>query len=114
MSTDGYPRIVLLENGVLVRDYHLDKEIVTIGRASVNDISLHYIPVSRTHAQILRVAEDRYLLKDLGSKNGTLVNGARIREHGLKHGDRIGLGKYTLVFWYAQEPQPEETKPENE
>ncbi len=63
----------------------------TIGRSTNNDLVLpkHYI--SRAQAEVF-VQDGRYVLHDLGSKHGTFVNGARIEEAGLNHGDRIRVG----------------------
>ena len=69
----------------------IDKEIVTIGRRSETDVCLPAAGVSRLHAAIV-LRSDAYVLQDRESKLGTFVNGARIAEHPLAHGDRIRLG----------------------
>jgi pSer/pThr/pTyr-binding forkhead associated (FHA) protein len=53
--------------------------------------------VSRRHAEVLRVNE-AFMVRDLGSTNGTRVNGAPIREQYLASGDNITVGSTTLVF----------------
>ena len=52
---------------------------------------------SRQHARILRT-ECGFVLTDLGSTNGTMVNGEPIQEHVLEHGDRITIGETELEF----------------
>ena len=69
-----------------------------IGRLPDCEIPLKAREVSRKHATITRIAPDRYILADLGSSNGTLVNGLRIVEHRLRFGDRITVGRTLLLF----------------
>jgi len=78
----------------------LDKPAFTIGRRSANDLQLIGTDVSRDHAEILR-ADDRYLVRDRGSRCGTYVNGAQVSERHLAHGDKIQVGRTAgaqLVF----------------
>jgi phosphoserine phosphatase RsbU/P len=76
----------------------LGKDRVTIGRARENDLFLPDRWLSRHHAEI-REASDGYVIVDLGSKNGTLVNHALVREsQRLQAGDVITLGEHTITF----------------
>ena len=76
----------------------LEKERITIGRSRDNDVFLPDQWLSRTHAAI-RAKDSVYFVEDLGSKNGTLVNGRKLEdEHQLRHGDVITLGEHTLTF----------------
>jgi len=70
---------------------------VTIGRGLDNDIILEDTRVSRKHAQ-LRYRQRRFWLTDLGSTNGTFVNGERISERALRDGDVVSLGGLELTF----------------
>jgi phosphoserine phosphatase RsbU/P len=63
----------------------------TIGRSSNNDLVFTQMNVSRMQAEIL-IENDEYRIRDLGSKHGTYVNGVRVDEAKLAHGDRIQLG----------------------
>lgn len=63
----------------------------TIGRSSSSDLVLAKMNVSRSQAEVL-VKDGEYVLRDLGSRHGTFVNGARIEEVALTHGDRIRVG----------------------
>ncbi|GAB4137860.1 ATP-binding protein [Thermopirellula anaerolimosa] len=77
--------------------FELTAAVVTIGRDSGNRIQLHDTEVSRRHAEIRRV-DDRYLLVDLNSSNGTLVNGKAVREHVLNSGDQVQVGRTLMLF----------------
>ncbi len=80
----------------------LDQKRVTIGRAPDCDIVLPRRQVSRHHARIERVDEG-YLLRDLGSKNGTYVNGQRVEgePHRLNDGDEIQIALYVKLGFVA-------------
>jgi serine phosphatase RsbU (regulator of sigma subunit)/pSer/pThr/pTyr-binding forkhead associated (FHA) protein len=72
----------------------------TIGRSSTNSLVLNQMVVSRSHAEVL-VRDGEYILRDLGSKLGTYLNGTRVEEKKLSSGDRIQLGGpqgISLVF----------------
>jgi hypothetical protein len=69
----------------------------SIGRTPDNQIVVPIREVSRRHAEIL-CAETGYVVRDLGSPNGTFVNGERITEHRLQDGDRIAMGGQVFVF----------------
>jgi serine phosphatase RsbU (regulator of sigma subunit) len=71
----------------------LDKPIFTIGRRSSSDLSLNDTEISREHAEIARV-DDRYVVRDRGSRYGTFVNAGRVSgDYRLAHGDYIRLGR---------------------
>ena len=74
----------------------IDKDVFTIGRRSESDLPLGSSDISRDHARITRV-DGRYVVEDCGSRYGTYVNGARVTEHWLVHGDRIELGRNATV-----------------
>lgn len=85
-------------DGAVARIWPLGKPIVSIGRRSDNDIALLDIEVSRHHARI-EAAPPRYILADLGSTNGTRLNGQAV--HGrvpLGDGDMIEVGGHRLRF----------------
>jgi hypothetical protein len=75
----------------------LSEEPATIGRASDCDVVLADPNVSRTHAEVRRQGTE-YVVVDLGSKNGTRVNGAGVRERRLADGDEISVGNTSLRF----------------
>lgn len=72
-------------------------ELTTLGRHPSNTVRLVDREVSKEHATIERMGRD-YILRDLGSSNGTFVNGKRVAELRLRDGDEISLGTSKLVF----------------
>ena len=84
----------------------VDREIVKLGRARYNDIMIPERHMSSAHAEFRRRPDGGYELVDLGSLNGTFVNGLRLTErHGLHEGDRIVFGLLECKFLHAR---PEE------
>ena len=75
----------------------LDAERTTAGRRPDSDIFLDDVTVSRRHAEFLR-REGRFVVRDVGSLNGTYVQRDRIEEAVLRDGDEVQIGKYRLVF----------------
>jgi len=71
--------------------------VTTIGRQSTNDIVVLTEKASRQHARITPSGK-QFVLEDLGSSNGTLVNGIRIQRHTLENGDEIRIGDAVLTF----------------
>ena len=88
--------IMSLDNAV-IREMSLDKERVTIGRKAHNDIQIDNLAVSGEHALIVTILNDSFL-EDLGSTNGTLVNGNPIKKHILQNNDVVEIGKYKLKY----------------
>jgi EmrB/QacA subfamily drug resistance transporter len=88
----------LLQTGDATRREHFIKNTLSIGRMPGNDLVLPDDQVSRRHADILRAA-DGYVVRDLHSANGTLVNGQRIgKDHPLHEGDTIVVGNTSFVY----------------
>src|SRR5713101_5642366 len=75
----------------------LDRPVSTIGRSSVNDLPISDKMLSRQHARIVRDGSNTLTIEDLGSRNGTYLNGERlVSVRPLKSGDRITVGGVTL------------------
>ena len=75
----------------------LDADVTTAGRHPESDIFLDDVTVSRRHAEFVREG-DGYLVRDVGSLNGTYLNRGRIDGAALAGGDEVQIGKYRLVF----------------
>ncbi len=90
-------KLVLSMNGVVQSEFELDKERITIGRKPDNDIQIDNLAVSGKHALVISILDDSFL-EDLGSTNGTYINGKLIKKHALKNGDVIAIGKHELKY----------------
>jgi pSer/pThr/pTyr-binding forkhead associated (FHA) protein len=90
-------KLVLSLNGAVLREYPLTRERTTIGRRPENDIHVDNLAVSGQHALIITILSDSFL-EDLGSTNGTYVNGKLVKKHALHHGDVITIGKHELKY----------------
>jgi len=90
-------KLILSLEGSMIREVPLDKERVMIGRKPSNDIQIENLAVSGEHACIVTILNDSFL-EDLGSTNGTLVNGNPIKKHILQNNDVIEIGKYKLKY----------------
>ncbi len=75
----------------------LARERLTIGRRADNDVCLPNLAVSGEHAAVVTILADSFL-EDLGSTNGTLVNGSPIAKHFLRDRDEIDIGRHKLVY----------------
>jgi adenylate cyclase len=81
-----------------------DDKVVAIGRARDADVHIDDPSLSRRHCEIRKV-EGQWLLKDLGSFNGTYCNDGMVSEHWLRHGDRIQLGLTVLNYEQSEAEQ---------
>ena len=107
MPMEPIGKLVLKLAGGQKEEFALAKASVTIGRAAVNDIVLGDSKVSRVHAR-LQCSDEGLSLVDLGSANGTRVNGLPIERVAVAPGDVIELGDSTLQY----ETEPPQTEPE--
>ena len=90
-------KLVIHQPDGTLREVKLDHDRITIGRRADHDICLPYPAVSADHAEIITVISDSFL-HDVGSTNGTLVNGKRISKHFLRDHDRIDIARQQLVY----------------
>ena len=91
-------KFVVFYNGEPLKTYELDEPVVSIGRLPENTISIANMGISRRHTKIEEDADHKYVLSDLNSLNGTYVNGKRVKRITLNSGDKITIGKYTILF----------------
>lgn len=90
-------KLILSMDGLVLKEIVLSKERTTIGRKPHNDIQIDNLAVSGEHAVIVTILADSFL-EDLGSTNGTCVNGKTVKKHFLQNNDVIELGKYKLKY----------------
>src|SRR5690606_32091628 len=90
-------KLILSMDGLVLKEIALTKERTTIGRKPHNDVQIDNLAVSGEHAVIVSILNDSFL-EDLGSTNGTLVNGQTVKKHFLQSNDVVELGKYKLKY----------------
>ena len=95
-------RLVITDPSDRTQIFEISSPTVTVGRTESNDLVLRDSSVSRHHARITVLPGDITLLNDLGSLNGTFVNGAQIQEHRLSDQDHIGIGMYGIKYETAR------------
>jgi pSer/pThr/pTyr-binding forkhead associated (FHA) protein len=114
-------KLVLSMDGLVLKEIGLNKERMTIGRRSSNDIQIDNLAISGEHAVVVTILNDSFL-EDLNSTNGTLVNSQPVKKHFLKNGDVVELGKYKLKYIveaaqpdrdFEKNPVPEPNLPES-
>lgn len=91
------PRLIITLDGLTLRDVQLNRERTTIGRRPHNDLVIDNLAVSGDHAAILRGPAGSFL-EDLGSTNGTFLNGRAVQRAPLQHQDSIDIGRYRLRY----------------
>jgi pSer/pThr/pTyr-binding forkhead associated (FHA) protein len=90
--------ILVLRGGEGEGDHYvLSSSLTNIGRHAESDISLDDITVSRRHCEITS-ENSRFIVRDVGSLNGTYVNQKRVDVIELTQGDELQIGKFHLVF----------------
>ena len=99
------PRLLVLSGPLKDLVIPLSESEVTIGREASNGIAITDPSVSRKHC-LLSWREGRFVVRDLDSRNGTLVNGAGVEEQWLKHGDEIAAGDSSFLFLLEDEDLP--------
>ncbi len=77
----------------------------TLGRDPMNAVAVADPSVSRKHCLLRKEEDDRFQIKDLDSRNGTLVNGLAVKEQRLRHGDEIATGDSVFLFLVEDEDQ---------
>lgn len=102
------PKLILTLDGAVIREYSIDKDSISIGRKHGNDIQLNDLTISGRHSLITKVGENTFI-DDLGSTNGTLLNGARVAKSKLQHSDVIQVGNYQFTFFSNEEEDYEPT-----
>ena len=89
-------KLIITLDGEVVKEFVINKEAVTIGRKHENDIQLNDLTVSGRHALITE-QNGAIVVEDLGSTNGTLLNGSHINKATLQHGNVIQIGHHLFT-----------------
>jgi len=91
------PRLVAINGSKKGTTFPLTADQITIGRESASVVSLNHASVSRRHCVIEREG-DNFKIRDLGSSNGTFVNGQPVHDKVLNHADQVRIGSIALLF----------------
>jgi hypothetical protein len=91
-------KLILSVDGQVLKEYTLSKERTLIGRKPHNDIQIDNLAVSGEHAAIITILNDSFI-EDLGSTNGTMVNGKPVKKHFLQNNDVVEIGKHKLKYF---------------
>jgi pSer/pThr/pTyr-binding forkhead associated (FHA) protein len=100
------PKLVVTSEEMKGRTFELFEEKVCVGRLPDNGIRLEDKAISSHHAELQRKGED-YLVRDLNSTNGTRVNGQRVIEQRLTHGDIVSFGHLELQYFSSSKAAPQ-------
>lgn len=105
---------VILIKDKPVAQFELSRDITSIGRRSECDISIKDPAVSGSHAQIQKLGKN-YVIEDLGSTNGVVYNGRKVKQQILRNNDIITIGEHQLKFLITVEaataPKPKPSAP---
>lgn len=99
------PRMVVSIDGVVIKEVALTQERTTVGRRPYNDVVIDNLAVSGEHAVFVMTPGGDVEVQDLGSTNGTYVNGKSVKRQALQSGDTVEVGKYKIRF-LRDEPRP--------
>jgi transcriptional regulator with GAF, ATPase, and Fis domain len=100
-----HPRLLAISGPLKDSTIPLPDGESTLGRDPANAIPVVDASVSRKHS-LLRREDERFQIRDLDSRNGTLVNGLTVKEHWLKHGDEITIGDSVFLFLLEDGERP--------
>jgi pSer/pThr/pTyr-binding forkhead associated (FHA) protein len=92
------PKFMVFFEGKPLNTYVIDEPVITVGRLPENTISIANMGVSRRHLRIEEDADRKFICTDLNSLNGTTVNGKRVKKAPLYSGDKITIGKFTIIY----------------
>lgn len=103
----SHPTLTIVKGPHLGEVFELDSDIITLGRDPNNSVFLNDMTVSRHHARmdLSNVASGRATIEDLGSLNGTWVDGAIVSKASLKDGSTIQVGTFRMVFHVSPRPR---------
>jgi signal transduction histidine kinase len=99
------PRLIVTRGVDEGKQFDLFGPVVSVGRHSSNSVPLHDTQVSRRHLELRAAEGGGYELVDLGSGNGTLLNGQRVQAAPLRSGDTITIGQSVLMYTLGRNEQ---------
>jgi len=103
---DLQPRLLAISGPLKDSTIPLPEGEATLGRDATNAVPVVDPSVSRKHCLLRREEDGRYQIRDLDSRNGTVVNGVPVKEHWLRHGDEIAVGDSVFLFLLEEAERP--------
>ena len=91
------PKLIVSIGGIVIKEVQLTKNRTSVGRRPYNDVVIDNLAVSGEHA-VIQMAGGQITIEDLGSTNGTYVNGKIVKNQVLENEDNIEIGKYKIRF----------------
>jgi pSer/pThr/pTyr-binding forkhead associated (FHA) protein len=91
------PMLVVEKGHEVGERFEIRGPSLTLGRDPASDVFLNDVTVSRQHA-VIETIDSEITIRDVGSLNGTYVNGVRVDEARLQHGDSVQVGRFQMVF----------------
>jgi len=91
-------KFMIFSGGKLLNTLFIDDPVITVGRLAENTIPLEGAEISRRHLRIEENKDGSYLLNDLDSLNGTVVNNESVQKVSLNGGEIIVVGSYSIIF----------------
>ena len=98
------PKLTVLTDGIEPTSFELAKEVTSIGRVQGNDIVLDHQSVSGSHGELVLRGQDVYI-RDLGSTNGSYIDGSKVAESPVQPGEVITFGEVQLKLEGARKVQ---------
>ena len=91
-------KFTVLEGPCYGQEFFVSQARNTLGRGTNNTIVVADLAMSRQHIEVIRNPDESFTIRDLNSVNGTIVNGTKVKESDLFHGDRVEAGKTVMQF----------------
>jgi len=101
-------KLIVTLDGEVVKEFVINKQAITIGRKNENDIQLNDLTVSGRHA-FITAQNGSLVVEDLGSTNGTLLNGSHINKATLQHGNVVQIGHHLFTYMNDENDKYEPT-----
>ena len=98
------PKLTVLTEGIEPTSFELAKEVTSVGRVQGNDIVLAHQSVSGSHGELVLRGQDVYI-RDLGSTNGSYIDGSKVAESPVQPGEVITFGEVQLKLEGARKVQ---------
>ncbi len=102
--------LVMVKEDGSAKEFRLDKEHTIIGRDEVAKLRIPLPSVSRKHCELVIAEDEELMVRDLGSANGTYVNGRRVRQQELSPGDLLTVGPVVFVVKISGHPKDIDAK----